>query len=123
MLVSLILCSLLSYCLFKDWFRNKRRKEIVYPKICGLFSLEECIYLDNYFNSFDWDLLMVSEPGYYHSTNKERVESLEVGLDGLQDGIHRMELGMANKLSQLEAILNRIYEVLFSNKESTIQNS
>jgi hypothetical protein len=25
-------------------------------KICGLFSHEETIYLDKYFNSSDWDL-------------------------------------------------------------------
>ena len=30
---------------------------MVYPKIYGLFSPEESIYLDNYFNSSDWDLL------------------------------------------------------------------
>ena len=57
LLVSLLLGSLLSYRLFKDWFRNKRKEAIVYPKICGLFSPEESIYLDNYFNSSDWDLL------------------------------------------------------------------
>ena len=57
------------------------------------------------------------------STNKERIESLEAGLDGLQDGAHRMELGMADKFNQLEATLNRISEVLFSNKESTIHNT
>ena len=57
------------------------------------------------------------------STNKERIESLEAGLDGLQDGVHQMELGMVDKFSQLEATLNRISKVLFSSKESTIQNS
>ena len=66
MLVSLLLGSLLSYGLFKDWFINKRKEAIVYPKIRGLFSPKESIYLDNYVNSYDWDLLMVSEPGYYH---------------------------------------------------------
>ena len=53
------------------------------------------------------------------STKNECIESLEAGLGGLQDGVHRMELGMANKFSQLEATLNCMSEMLFSNKEST----
>jgi hypothetical protein len=53
------------------------------------------------------------------STNKECIESLEAGLGGLQDGMHRMELGMADKFNQLEATLNRMPEMFFSNKEST----
>jgi hypothetical protein len=53
------------------------------------------------------------------STNKEHIESLEARLDGLQDGLHRMELRMADKFSQLEATLNHISEMFFSNKEST----
>jgi len=52
-------------------------------------------------------------------TNKEYIESLEARLGGLQDGMHRMELGMADKFSQLEATLNHISEMFFSNKEST----
>ena len=53
------------------------------------------------------------------STNKERIEILEAGLGGLQDGIQRMELGMADKFNQLEATLTRMSEAFFSNKGST----
>jgi hypothetical protein len=52
------------------------------------------------------------------STNKECIESLEAGLGGLQDGMHRMELGMADKFNQLEATLNRMPEMFFSIKKA-----
>ena len=50
------------------------------------------------------------------TTDKECIENLKVGLGGLQDGVHRMEMGMADKLSQLEATINRMSEVLLSTK-------
>ena len=31
-------------------------------------------------------------------TNKERIEELEAGLGEVQDGLHRIELGMADRL-------------------------
>lgn len=46
---------------------------------------------------------------------------MEVGLSGLQDG--RMEIGVADKLSQLEMTLNRLSEALFTNKEGTSHNN
>jgi hypothetical protein len=52
------------------------------------------------------------------STNKECIESLEAGFGGLQDGMHRMELGMVDKFSQLEATLNRISEMFFPIKKA-----
>ena len=62
---------------------------------------------------------MVSEHGsglINMTTDKECIENLKVGLGGLQDGVHRMEMGMADKLSQLEATINRMSEVLLSTK-------
>ena len=50
-------------------------------------------------------------------TNKERIEQLEVGLGGVQDGLHRMELGMADRLRQVEETLNRLSDVLLANQE------
>ena len=50
------------------------------------------------------------------TTNKERIENLEAGLGGLQEGVHRMEMGMADKLIQLETTINRLSEVLLSTK-------
>ena len=52
------------------------------------------------------------------TTNKERVENLEAGLGGLQEGVHRMEMGMADKLGQLETSINRLSEVLLSTMTS-----
>jgi hypothetical protein len=43
-------------------------------------------------------------------TNKERIEQLE-------DGLHRMELGMADRLWHLEETLNRLSDVLLANQE------
>jgi len=41
--------------------------------------------------------LVVLEPGTM-ATNKECIENLKVGLDGLQDGMNKMELGVTNKI-------------------------
>ncbi|XP_057459233.1 RING-H2 finger protein ATL14-like [Actinidia eriantha] len=35
-------------------------------------------------------------------SNKERIENLEAGLSGLRDGVNRLELGVTDKLQQLE---------------------
>ena len=50
------------------------------------------------------------------STNKERIEILEAGLGGLQDGVQRMVLGMADKFNQLEPTLTHMSEAFVSNK-------
>ena len=50
-------------------------------------------------------------------TNKERIEELEAGLGEVQDGLHRIELGMADILRHLEETLNRLSDVLFANQE------
>ena len=49
-------------------------------------------------------------------TNKERIEQLE-------DGLHRMELGMADRLRQVEENLNRLSDVLLANLENPILGS
>ena len=50
-------------------------------------------------------------------TNKECLEQLEAGLGGVQDGLHKMELGMADRLRHLEETLNRLSDVLLANQE------
>ncbi|XP_041025505.1 uncharacterized protein LOC121265907 [Juglans microcarpa x Juglans regia] len=50
-------------------------------------------------------------------TNKERIEQMEARLGGVQDGLHRMDLGMADRLCQVEETLNRLSDVLFANQE------
>ena len=49
-------------------------------------------------------------------TNKERIEQLE-------EGLHRMELGMADKLQHLEDTLNRLSDVLLANQEPPNQTN
>ena len=49
-------------------------------------------------------------------TNKERIEQLE-------DGLHRMELGMADRLRQVEENLNRLSDVLLANPENPMLGS
>ena len=36
------------------------------------------------------------------ATNKERIEMLEVGLGGVQEGVQRMEVSMSEKIHQIE---------------------
>ena len=58
------------------------------------------------------------------ATNKERIENLEVGMGGLQDGMRRVELGVADKLHQLLETINRMTEtMMFSNKEGSNYNN
>lgn len=53
------------------------------------------------------------------ATNKERIENLEVGLNGVQEGLQRTEIGITNKLLHLEETLHRLSDVLLPNKESS----
>ena len=41
------------------------------------------------------------------TTNKEIIENLEAGLGGVQSGIQRMELDVANKLHHLEETITK----------------
>jgi len=52
-------------------------------------------------------------------TNKERIEQLEIALGEVQDGLHRMEIHMADRHHQLEKTLNRLSDVLLANQEPT----
>ena len=57
------------------------------------------------------------------TTNKERIENLEVGLGGLQDSMSRMELGIADKFHQMEDTINKLMEALLSSKEGSSSNT
>ncbi|KAF5472044.1 hypothetical protein F2P56_008792 [Juglans regia] len=56
-------------------------------------------------------------------TNKERIEHLEAGLGEVQEGLHRMELGMADRLRHVEETLNRLSDVLLANQEPPNQGN
>ena len=51
-------------------------------------------------------------------TNKERIEQLEAGLGGVQEGLHRIELGMADLLRHVEETLNSLSDVLLAIQEN-----
>ncbi|GFZ01153.1 hypothetical protein Acr_14g0007880 [Actinidia rufa] len=57
------------------------------------------------------------------TSNKERIENLEAGLGGLQEGMDQMELGIAEKFHHLEETINRLSEALFSNKEGSSRHN
>ncbi|KAJ0020848.1 hypothetical protein Pint_31497 [Pistacia integerrima] len=58
------------------------------------------------------------------ATNKERIENLEAGLGGLQNNLSRIEMGVSDKLHQLEDAISKISEVLpFNRATSTSNNS
>ena len=65
--------------------------------------------------------------GTYHwyqsmGTNKERIESLEAGLGGLQNSFSRMEVGVTDKLHHIEDVLSKLSEVLLSNQTESASN-
>ena len=49
-------------------------------------------------------------------TNKERIEHLESELHSVQEGLHRMEMGMNDKLHHLEEVLNRLSNTLLTDQ-------
>jgi len=57
------------------------------------------------------------------TTNKEGIENLEVGLGGLQDGMSRLELNIVDRIHQMESNINKLTEVLLSNKEGSSSNT
>ena len=59
----------------------------------------------------NWDLSLVLELGSM-TTNKERIEALEAGLNGVQTGMQR-----------LEETISRLLEVMISNTESSNHNT
>ena len=54
--------------------------------------------------------------------NKKRIENLEVGLGGLQANLRIMELGVNDKLHQLENAISKISKVLSTRQEPTSSN-
>jgi hypothetical protein len=58
---------------------------------------------------------LVSEPGL-NGDNKERIEMLEAGLGGVQEGVQRMEMSMSGKMRQLEETINKLSEAMLSSK-------
>ena len=57
------------------------------------------------------------------ASNKERIEALETGLGGMQDGLQQMELGMADKFNHLEATIQKLSETLLSSNASSSHNN
>ena len=57
------------------------------------------------------------------ASNKERIEALETGLGGVQDGLQQMELGMADKFNHLEATIQKLSETLLSSNASSSHNN
>lgn len=55
-------------------------------------------------------------------TNKERIESLEVGLGGLQNNFSRMVVGVTDKLHHIEDVLSKLSEILLANPTVTASN-
>jgi hypothetical protein len=53
------------------------------------------------------------------TTNKERIELLEAGLGGVQDGMQRMEDSMINRLHNLEETINKLLEAMIASKTSS----
>jgi len=58
------------------------------------------------------------------ATNKERIEMLEAGLGGVQEGVQRIEMSMTRKMHELEETINKLSEALLSSKgESSHSNA
>jgi len=51
--------------------------------------------------------------------NKEHIKHLEIALGEVQDGLHKMEIDMANRHRHLEETLDRLFDVLLANQEPT----
>ncbi|KAH7572795.1 hypothetical protein JRO89_XS03G0015500 [Xanthoceras sorbifolium] len=52
------------------------------------------------------------------ANNKEKIELLEVGLGGVQNGLRRMELGLIDKIQQLEDTITKLSEALLLSRGS-----
>ena len=64
---------------------------------------------------------MVSEL-YIIATNKERIENLEMGLGGLQVNLSIVELGVNDKLHQLENAISKISKFFSTRQDPTSSN-
>lgn len=52
------------------------------------------------------------------ATNKTWIKALESKLNGIQDGIHSMELEVINKLQQREDTISSLFDALLYSRES-----
>ena len=86
---------------------------IFHPKKVSIYYIFCCC---------DWDLTLVSEQ-VIMASNKERIEALEAGLDGVQDGMHQLELGVTDKLHHLEETINKLSEAFLSTREASSNNN
>ncbi|KAA8538317.1 hypothetical protein F0562_027860 [Nyssa sinensis] len=57
------------------------------------------------------------------ASNKERIEALEAGLGGVQDGLHKMEVGMADRFHHLEGTINRLSDLLLATQEPPLHDT
>lgn len=82
------------------------------------FSPEREKFMKN-INGFDYNLSI----GIKVMSNKERIEQLEASVGVLQDSFSRLELGVADKLNQMEDTLKRLIETLLANQEDYSSNT
>ncbi|KAA8528308.1 hypothetical protein F0562_035663 [Nyssa sinensis] len=92
------------------------RKEIQLVK-CGSFSPEENIYFVH--RSVVGPISGIRAM----ASNKERIEALEAGLRGVQDGLHKMEVGMADRFHHLEGTINRLSDLLLVTQEPPLHGT
>ena len=57
------------------------------------------------------------------TTNKERIELLEKELGAVQHGLERMEVGVNDRLHQLEETIQKLSEAVLSNRSSSSHNT
>ena len=57
------------------------------------------------------------------TTNKERIELLEGGLGGVQEGMQRMEVGITDKIQRLEETIAKLSEAFLSSRGSPSHNN
>ena len=54
------------------------------------------------------------------STNKERIENLEASFGDLETKFDRMEVGVCDKLRQIEAAISRMSNILITRHETSL---
>ena len=52
------------------------------------------------------------------STNKERIENLEASFGDLQTKFDQMEVGVGDKLQQIEAAISQMFNILITRHET-----
>jgi len=112
---------------FKLWYETEKgfiQNSII--STCGLFSPKaeyNCDLSLSFITSCDRDLSISIRAWLTMTTNKERIENLEVGLGGLQDGMSQMKITLVDRMHQMEANINKLTEALLSNKERSSSQS